>query len=68
MEQFNNFFMKVGRWIVMGICVLAYFMKDSYLPTLSKDMETLVTAVIALPFILCILTIKPENLKGGQKK
>ena len=34
----------------------------------SKDMETLVTAVIAIPFILCILTIKPENLKGGQKK
>lgn len=68
MEQFNNFFMKVGRWVIMGICVIAYFAKSSYLPTLTHEMDTLVTAVIALPFILCILTIKPENLKGGQKK
>ena len=63
MEKFNNFFMKIGRWVVMGICVLAYFTKDTYLPTLTEDMDTLVTAAIALPFILCILTIKPENLK-----
>lgn len=68
MKNFNDFFMKIGRWVVMGVCLVLYFAKESLFPNLTGDMETLVTAVIALPFILCILTIKPENLKGGQKK
>ena len=68
MEQFKSFFMKIGRWVIMAICVIAYFAKGTLLPELNHEMDTLVTAVIAIPFILCILTVNPENLKGGQKK
>ena len=68
MEQLKTFFMKIGRWVIMAICVIAYFAKATYLPDLTKDMDTFVTAIIAIPFILCILTVNPENLKGGQKK
>ena len=63
MEKFKDFFMKIGRWIVMGICVLLYFSKETLFPGLTGDMETLVTAAIALPFILCILTVTPESIK-----
>ena len=63
MEKFKDFFMKIGRWIVMGICVVIYFAKETLFPGLEGEMETLVTAAIALPFILCILTVTPESIK-----
>lgn len=63
MEQLKTLFMKYGRWIIIAVCAYLILFFDRTFPGVTGDQKTLISTCIGIPFILCVLTIRPEELK-----
>lgn len=68
MDQLKKLFMKYFRWVIIAICAYLILFFDKTFPNVVGDQRTLISTAIAIPFILCVLTIRPEELVKRKKK
>lgn len=68
MEVLKTIFMKYLRWIIIVVCAAIIFKFNDLFPNVNKDSQNLYMALIALPLILCVLTISPQKLEEARKQ